>query len=884
MTKPLAQITSALAGRYDIEREIGAGGMATVYLARDTKHARHVAVKVLSPELGAVLGTDRFLSEIRVTANLQHPNLLPLFDSGEADGLLYYVMPFIAGESLRSLLEREKQLPIDDAVHIATSIASALDYAHRQGVIHRDLKPENILLYEGQPLIADFGIALAVSKAGGSRITQTGLSLGTPQYMSPEQATGDRAIDGRTDIYSLGAMLYEMLVGDPPYTGSTTQAVIAKVITEQPRRVRSARNAVPAHVDAAVDRALAKLPADRWHTAHEFADALHGKTVPSLHSVSAAAMEPSSHQPPSRARRLAASPWPWAAGLLLTLLVWAWDRTQRALPAPIPTRFSMSLMPNERVGYVVPQPIGLSPDGRSIVYRGSRMLFVRELTQLRSRSLPGTENAVSPAVSPDGKWVAFVALGKLRKTPIEGGPTSTIADAYGSYGLSWISNDELVFVKSTGNGGTSLQRVSAGGGEPTQITSPDSLTPLYPWADLNHEIVLHTVLGREGFSAPRLAVTSLETGTTTELGVDGTNVLANVDGRLIYVRVDGVLMAVPFDPRRLKVTGSPLPLTEVIGVQVVGAAAALSSNGTLVYMQGASTSQVVLVDEAGQSRTLLDEKRRYFHPRYSPDGRRIAFDVASSATTDVWVADIASGTFTRLTTVGSSDRPEWEPDGRRILFLSNRNIRGDAPWSIWRQLADGSLPAERVFEGRYDIREAVPTPDGRALVYREDHPGNLRDIHLLPLDTPRVSRPLFTGRFDELMTRISPDGRLLAYLSDESGQAEVYLAPFPGVSGRVQVSVGGGTEPLWSRDGKRLFYRNGGQLVSASIASTPSIAVTGRTVLFESDYATHPYHPNYDVAPDGRQFVMLKQSGDEAQLVVVINWTEDLRQRIGLKR
>src|SRR5262245_57605422 len=272
-----SNLNAALTGRYTIEREIGAGGMATVYLARDVRHNRKVALKVLKPELGAVLGVDRFLSEIKVTANLQHPNLLPLFDSGEAEGRLFYVMPFVEGESLRQRLTREKQLPVDEALHLATSIAGALDYAHRHGVIHRDLKPENILLHEGQPLIADFGIALAVRNAGGTRVTQTGLSLGTPQYMSPEQATGDRAIDGRTDIYSLGAVLYEMLTGDPPHLGSTAQAVIAKVLTDRPRGVRTSRASVPANVSAAVDRALEKLPADRFATAHDFAESLTGK-------------------------------------------------------------------------------------------------------------------------------------------------------------------------------------------------------------------------------------------------------------------------------------------------------------------------------------------------------------------------------------------------------------------------------------------------------------------------------------------------------------------------------------------------------------------------------------------------------------------------------
>ncbi|MDQ6718536.1 MAG: serine/threonine protein kinase, partial [Gemmatimonadota bacterium] len=275
----LNQLKSSLADRYAIEREIGAGGMATVYLARDIRHDRLVALKLLNPELGAVLGVERFLAEIKVTANLQHPNLLPLFDSGEADGLLFYVMPFVEGETLRARLNREKQLPVEEAIRITVAIANALEYAHNHGVIHRDLKPENILLQSGEPVVADFGIALAVSNAGGNRITQTGLSLGTPNYMSPEQATGDRVIDGRSDIYSLGAMTYEMLTGEPPHTGNTSQAVIARMLTEKPRPIRTTRSAVPDYVEDAIQRALEKLPADRFSSPKQFAEALLGRNV-----------------------------------------------------------------------------------------------------------------------------------------------------------------------------------------------------------------------------------------------------------------------------------------------------------------------------------------------------------------------------------------------------------------------------------------------------------------------------------------------------------------------------------------------------------------------------------------------------------------------------
>ena len=274
MPQVFDRLSVALAERYRLERELGAGGMATVYLAHDLRHERDVAIKVLHPDLGAALGGERFLSEIRTTARLQHPHILPLLDSGEADGLLYYVMPLVTGETLRTRLDRERQLPVDDAVRIATEVADALGYAHGIPLVHRDIKPENILLQGGHALVADFGIALAVQQAGGQRMTQTGLSLGTPQYMSPEQAMGERTIDSRSDIYALGAVAYEMLVGEPPFSGPSVQAIVARLVTEEPRPIGVQRKAVPEHVEAAVLRALEKLPADRFASAGEFARAL----------------------------------------------------------------------------------------------------------------------------------------------------------------------------------------------------------------------------------------------------------------------------------------------------------------------------------------------------------------------------------------------------------------------------------------------------------------------------------------------------------------------------------------------------------------------------------------------------------------------------------
>jgi serine/threonine-protein kinase len=300
--------------------------MATVYLAKDLRHDRNVALKVLRPELAAVIGAERFLAEIKTTAALQHSHILPLFDSGQADGFLFYVMPLIEGESLRDRLNREHQLPVEDAVQLAKEVGSALDYAHRHGVIHRDIKPENILLHDGAALVADFGIALAVSHAGGNRMTETGLSLGTPGYMSPEQATGERGLDARADVYSLGCLLYEMLAGEPPHTGPTVQAVIAAVVTKEPERLSVRRRSVPANVEAAVHKALAKLPADRFASAEAFVKALSAPmTAPSI--TAATGFVPTAGAPSGRRAMLVAG----AVVLLAALAAWGWLR-----PGPHP--------------------------------------------------------------------------------------------------------------------------------------------------------------------------------------------------------------------------------------------------------------------------------------------------------------------------------------------------------------------------------------------------------------------------------------------------------------------------------------------------------------------------------------------------------------------
>ena len=390
MNDSISALTDALADRYRVERELGQGGMATVYLAEDLKHARRVAVKVLHPDLAAALGAERFLSEIRTTANLQHPHILALHDSGVASGFLYYVMPYVEGESLRGRLEREKQLPIDDALRIARELADALGYAHARGVIHRDIKPENILLQGGHALVADFGIALAVQTAGGQRLTQTGLSLGTPHYMSPEQAMGERAIDARSDVYALGAVTYEMLTGEPPFTGATVQAIVAKVMTERPTRPSAVRDTIPEAVDDAVLRALAKIPADRFGTAAEFATALAGGAAGS----GARRLTTGRHADGATTSTRAAHLWPAVAVIAVVAALWGWLRPQAPAAESPPSRLAVPIPMLGGASTSLQRQIALTPDGSTLFYTaitpdGENRTFRQALADTASVAVPG---------------------------------------------------------------------------------------------------------------------------------------------------------------------------------------------------------------------------------------------------------------------------------------------------------------------------------------------------------------------------------------------------------------------------------------------------------------------------------------------------------------
>ena len=831
------RLAAALDDRYAIVREIGAGGMATVYLAEDRKHQRQVAVKVLRPELAAVIGADRFLSEIRTTAKLQHPHILPLFDSGESDGFLFYVMPFVEGESLRHRLDRETQLSIPDVVRIATEVAAGLHYAHRNGVIHRDIKPENILLHEGSALIADFGIALAASKAGSSRMTETGMSLGTPHYMSPEQAMGQREITSRADVYALGAVTYEMLVGEPPFTGPTAQAVVAKVMTTDPLSPRAVRNTVPRALNDAVLTALAKVPADRFSTTVQFAEAMR-RTEP----AGAAALPAAAGV---GARR-------WFLGLVALLVVLALALATRS-----------RYFPDERL--VVTRTRGvtseaglfldpaLSPDGKLLAYAAgpaSRMhLYVRSLDGGRAipltDSMPGRQRwprwspdgskiafmatgvgvsvipalggaarvvipeergrpVQSPAWSPDGKRIAYGAGPRIRVRELDTGRDTVIADVGGRgpfgavFQLAW-SPDGKWIAASTGNfrfpfGGADLGAIapatlviaSVSTGSVVRLSrdrfeTTMDLSPVWT-ADSRHLLFVSTREGGRDVYEMALSSSMEPVGPASRLttGLSVHSISLSTDNRMLAY-------------------STYQPVSNIWSVPIPAGEESMERAGRVL------TNSTDLIEEVSAS----------------PDGKSLVYTSNSGGNSDLFRMPSAGGAPIQLTSDSTNEfAPVWSPDAREIVF---RTVR-DGRMQLMVMPADGGTAVP--------IAGARPrgedwSADGTKIVVGGD-PGRREPIQLLARanGTWGASSPI-AGTAGGHTPRWSPDGRSIAFLSGLNPSTLATISPDGGTP-RVLMRAGNppGTptpqQPMWSRDSRSIFFTTVDEEGIGAIWSVPA--------------------------------------------------------------
>jgi serine/threonine protein kinase/Tol biopolymer transport system component len=884
--------TGTRLGPYEILAPLGAGGMGEVYRARDTRLDRTVAVKILPSHLSSdATLRQRFDQEAKAISSLNHPHICALYDVGHQDGTDFLVMEHLEGETLAKLLEKGS-LPLAQVLKYGVEIADALDKAHRQGIVHRDLKPGNIMITKSGAKLLDFGLAkAAMPLASGATltaavtrttpVTQPGTVVGTFQYMSPEQVEA-KDLDARSDIFSFGAVLYEMVTGQRAFRGKSQLSVASAILEKDPDPISTLQPLTPLSLDHAIHRCLAKDPDDRWQTARDL--------FLELKWIGEGGSQASQSRTTSNRSALG---WRTLTLSALTLLLVAaiaglaaWN-LKPSPPKPV-TRAVITLPPGQHLVGLEQPAVALSPDGNQLAYvaiqGGTQQIYLRALESQEARPVPGTEGGVSPFFSPDSQWLGFFSGQKLKKVPVSGGPTQTLNDAAQSQGASWATKEIIAFKRQ---GVTALQQVPASGGTPQPLIHLENGETAQRWPDFlpSGEAVL-TVTTSSSFdwTNTQIVVQSIGTGERRNLIRGGTQPRYAASEHLIYAQ-GGTLMAVPLDPRRLTVTGAATPMVEgVLQSNTSGAAQySLSSTGSLVYVRGEVESaqrRLVWVTRNGAEQPVGAPVRTYLFPRLSPDGRTVAVGI-SERETHLWLYDLARETSTRFTFEGNvNHNPTWTPDGKRIAFNSDK----DGATSIYWLLADGSGGLERLTSSPYPNIPMSWSPDGQLLAFMESNPTSGSDIWVLRL-SDRKPQPFLATPFSESVPRFSPDGHWLSYISNESGRYEVYVQPYPGPGRKLQISTEGGTEPVWNRNGRELFYRNGDKMMAVDIGTQSGFAAGKPRMLFEGRYERSPAtSPNYDVSPDGQRFLMLKADEKEVaaptQINVVLNWFEELKRRV----
>jgi len=904
--RPVAPGT-VYAGRYEILGQIGAGGMGEVYRAIDKNLGRHIAIKILP----AAFAEDkermaRFEREARLLAVLNHPNIAAIHGLEESEGRRFLVLELVEGEALQARLNRGA-IPVEEALETCRELAEGLEAAHEKGIIHRDLKPGNIMITpEGKVKILDFGLAKAYggettsvdiekSPTITAQMTEPGVILGTAAYMCPEQARG-RSVDRRADIWAFGCVLYECLTGSRAFHGETVSDTLAHILKGEPDWSKLPAE-TPVRIKVLLRRCLEKDPRKRLH---DIADARLEIEAPVAYPSEAAFA-------PRRFSLLSLA----ASAVVMLLAGFLIDRLVRGRPQPAPPasviKSTIKVEPGHRLegqARDMERPgrtaMSFSSDGKFIVYsaieenpgpQAKPQLYLRRMDQSAAKPIAGTEGGTSPFLSPDGRWVGFWADGKLKKVLVEGGVPSPLCDASALYGANWGRDNSIVFSDRYGAG---LSRISAEGGKPETLTKPDPKREeashrLPSWLP-NGKALLFTVMKYYFDPKPWLALLRLDTGEWRVLIEDAADARYIPTGHLVFLR-QGTLMAVRFDLAKLEISGQPVALVENVmqafgltfaGHHIGAGQFGISDTGSLIYAPGGvpppPSNSLVWVDQRGIEQPAAGLQFRFGSPRLSPDGQRVAYTTVPES--QVYVYDLGSGTNSRLTSEGWAFYAIWTPDGKRLLFSLGKSAADSLFWQSY----DGSSPMERLTTSEYGQRPGSWSSDGKTLAFMDERPDTGSDIALLDVSSKRVTTFL-NSQYEEWYPEFSPDGRWMAYTSDESNRQEVYIRPFPGPGMKQQVSIEGGSEPLWARNNKQLFYRRLDQVWVVDVWTDGGLSTGKPRILFEKPGYSRSYPiRSYDLSLDGQRFLMVRFENRKptpvTEMILIQNWFEELKRLV----
>ncbi len=878
-------------GPHEILAAIGAGGMGEVYRARDTRLDRIVAIKILPDHLADRADLrERFEREARTIASLNHPHICAIYDVGHQDGTDYLVMEYLEGETLAQRLVKGP-LPAEHVLQYAIQIADALDKAHRKGITHRDLKPGNIMLTKSGAKLLDFGLAkltqpdalsdATLSGLPKNSITGEGTIIGTLQYMAPEQLEGGE-VDARTDIFAFGAVVYEMATGKKAFEGKSQASLIAKILETNPPPMSSLQPMTPPEVERIVHSCLAKAPDERWQSAADLARELKWLAGSGTQGAS------SVRQSPVRVVRASNRTFAylgWAAAALLVAAVAVLLFRNSAAPTVASViRTSIVLPVGQRLtSDAADYPMAVSRDGNRIAYvaeeESGTQLYVRELSALGPKAIAGTSGARHPFFSPDGQWVAFFADGALQRASVAGGAPLRICNISGtSMGGSWGPDNTIVF----GSRGTGLHKVSAAGGVPQPLNGGDSGT----WPEIlpdNKTVLFSTgsIIATIPLNGGKARVLARTNDSSSEgPAVLGTGYVLQArfvsSGYLVYGQSPGVVRAAPFDLESLSLKGPPVSMIDSVERASGGGAIyfASSDTGLLLYAPTGQHHQIVWVDRNGAETPVSTNRAAFRVPRLSPNGKSIAVAVSDETRrSDIWIYDAEGGAKRRLTTEAHNLAPVWTPDGTHLTFSSDANVA--------EMLATGSGTKE-ILLPRVGYRYPCSwSPDGKDLLFQEEEPAGY-SLWRFSRDSGNASPTLLVRPTAGECGMLSPNGKWVAYASNESGRAEIYVETYPNLTEKIAISTDGGTCPVWSHDGRELFYRQGDAVMVVSVDTGAGLRPGKPRRLFAGPYRGESQEPAFDVSPDGRRFLMIK-SDDAAtlrQINVVQNWVEELKQRV----